>query len=79
MKKHTKFNRTRFLLAGSIALLACLLMGADYPEHELHPDTAAEIARELAGDIPEDLRPGFLAAASQNSIWMLQLMTDSNQ
>ena len=54
-------------------------MGADYPEHELHPETAAEIARELAGDIPEDLRPGFLAAASQNSIWMLQLITDSNQ
>ena len=79
MKKHTKLNRTRFLLAGFIALLTCLLMGADYPEHELHPDTAAELARELASDIPEDLRSDFLAAASGNSVWYLQLMTDSGR
>ena len=79
MKKHNIFNSKRFLLAGVIALLTCLLMGADYPQNEQHPDTAAQIAAELSLDIPQDLRSGFLAAAPQNAIWLLQLMTDSNK
>ena len=62
----------RLLLMAGIAVLAFMLLGADYPEHDARPDHTGEVASGICKEIFRSSEESFSSAAAENPLWFLQ-------
>lgn len=62
----------RLLLMAGITVLAFMLLGADYPEHDARPDCTGEIASGICEEISRSSKDSYHAAAAENPLWFLQ-------
>ena len=62
----------RLLLMAGITVLAFMLLGADYPEHDARPDHTGEIASGICEEISRSSKDSYHAAAAENPLWFLQ-------
>ena len=62
----------RLLLMAGITVLAFMLLGADYPEHDARPDYTGEIAAGICKEIFRSSKDSYSSAAAENPLWFLQ-------
>lgn len=71
MSERRKDFFRRFLLMAGIAALAFMLLGADYPEHDLAPDRTGDVAVGICKEFPAD-NSSFQKTAAEKPLWFLQ-------
>lgn len=75
MSERKKDFFKRLLLMAGIAVLAFMLLGADYPEHDARPDHTGEIAAGICEEIFRSSNNSYSSAAAENPLWFLQCVT----
>lgn len=71
IERKTDFFKRLLLMAG-IAVLAFMLLGADYPEHDARPDHTGKIAAGICEEIFRSSKASYSSAAAENPLWFLQ-------